>query len=222
MIETITLKNNWIIQFPVILDGGGVEQRKFFVNKIQSLQKTYKKGLEWCAGMGIIGYDIMAHDLCDHMSFNDFYEPAITNVNRNAAINKIKDRVSTYLGKSISVIPESEKFDLAISNPPHSNSLDSWKGMVIKSMKDRNEEIWSEDKFDNWARLIVDEQWESHYNFFKNIRKYLTDDADIFICENGSYEILENLFKQEFYIVSIEEFPPLGINGLLYHLKVKV
>jgi len=219
--ETVTLCNGWTVQFPVELDGGGVEQRVMFAKKLGLQKKKYINGLEWCAGMGIIGYDMMARGLCQNMAFIDKHLPAVNNLTYTSKFNDIRKRVDVYHSDSISIIPKDKKFDLVVSNPPHTHSRKIWEKLVRESFTRTKQEPWSSELFDNWARLIIDENWNTHIDFFKHITYYLAEDADMFICENGEYEFLENLFKQDFRIVSKDAFPQLGPDGLLYHLKVK-
>lgn len=218
--EEVILKSNWIIRFPIELDGGGVNQRDAFVKKIAEQGRTYHHGLEWCAGMGLIGYDILAHEYCENMSFNDKFDLAVKNIMANSISNGLRNKVKAYHGDSISVIPEDKMFDLVVANPPHGNSRMHWEQLVANDHKDSSDQ-WSLEKTNNWARLIIDEDWVAHYDFFKHIKKYLVADADIFICENGKYSELENLFKIDFNIITIDPFPSLGNAGLLYHLKAK-
>lgn len=220
--NTIKLNKNWEITFPDIINGGGVVQRDFFVKKAQSTGKKYKRGFEWCAGMGIIGYDLLAKDYCEHIVFNDKFPLAIENCLQNSRNNNIDNLVTGYIGNSISVIPKSEKWDLVVANPPHAAGREGWEKIVRESFADSNEEPWTHEVFDNWARLIIDEDWEAHIDFFKNLKDYLLPDADIFISENGKYDFLEKLFCEDFNIISMDSFPVLGPNAWMYHLKAKI
>ena len=215
------LLDNITIQYPIILDGGGKVHRFQFVDKVKQQNKTYKSGLEWCAGMGLIGYDIFSQNLCETMSFNDLFEPAIENILENATSNKIGDKINAYLGNSISVIPSHMKFDLVLANPPHTDDSKEWRRVSMQYFIDLNREPWNPKLYDNWERLIVDEDWKSHLDFFKHLKNYLLPDADIFISENAKFDVLEELFQKDFDIISVEDFPTLGPHGLLYHLKEK-
>jgi methylase of polypeptide subunit release factors len=219
--EKVFLDNNIILRYPIILDGGGSVQRFQFVDKVKQQNKTYKSGLEWCAGMGLIGYNVFSQNLCETMSFNDLFEPAIQNILENATNNQVSDKINAYLGNSISVIPTDKKFDLVVSNPPHTDNSEGWREASMQNFIDSNREPWTPELYDNWERLIVDEEWKSHYDFFKHLKNYLLPDADIFISEYAKFDVLEELFQKDFDIMSIEDFPALGPHGLLYHLKAK-
>lgn len=217
----VFLDNGWDIEFPMILDGGGVKQRILFAEKIKTMGKKYKRAFEWCSGMGIIGYDLLSRNLCDHIVFNDKFPLAIENCLKTAKNNNISDMVTCYLGDSISSIPKSEKWDLVVANPPHVESRKEWEKHVRLSFAENNQEPWDDELFENWFRLVIDESWNTHVNFFSNLKNHLLPDADVFICENNRYKFLEDLFQQDFNIVKSEPFHVLGKFGLLYHLKAK-
>lgn len=219
--ENLILENKWKLKFPVILEGGGVVFRKFFLEKVKATGKTYNRAFEWCSGAGVIGYDILSHGYCNHIVFNDKFSLAIDTCLQNAEYNQITHLVTTYVGDSISTIPTTEKWDLVVANPPHSSSREHWETLAREMFANNNQEPWDEEMFENWARLIVDEDWNSHINFFDKIKRYLSDNADIFICENNRYMFLEQLFKKDFTIVCMDPFPELGPNAIMYHLKVK-
>lgn len=219
--DIVKLRKDWEIKFPIILEGGGVEQRVFFAKKVQATGKNYKRAFEWCAGMGIIGYDLLSKGYCDHIVFNDKFPLAIDTCLENAKNNNITTLVTGYIGDSISTIPKSEKWDLVVANPPHTASREGWERAARESFAANNAEPWEPELFDNWARLIVDEDWKSHVDFFKHLKDYLLPDADVFICENGKFDFLEKLFQEDFNIILTAAFPILGHNALMYHLKAK-
>jgi tRNA1(Val) A37 N6-methylase TrmN6 len=90
--------------------------------------------------------------------------------------------VVAYNIDRVASLPEHEKFDLVIGNPPHSAGV--------------NHEL----DFDQ-TRILSDVGWESHKEFFANIGKYLTEDGVIWLCENaspgaGPQEIFEPMIRE--------------------------
>lgn len=166
------------ISFSHLLDGGGANCSEDIVNTIKSLrQSKYQNTLEWCAGMGAIGFDILGHDLAERVVFQDaitFAEPSII---RNALDNDFLDRVKVIISDTVGNLPEEEKFDLVVANPPH---VDDFFAFLRNSKMQRGNPL----SFLSAARMCVDHKFSAHKEFFKNIRKYLTDDADLLLIEN--------------------------------------
>lgn len=164
--EELTFKNGIKIKWERGLDGGGSTQYIDFLKILFEQNKTYKKGLEWCSGMGAIGFSLLDTNLCDHMSFMDIYEPAKDWTLKNGEANHLSQKISAYCYDSVSKLPKDLKFDLVVANPPHCN------------------ENFTNPYGDPFlARLIHDENWEAHSEFFNNIKKYLMPNADLFISE---------------------------------------
>jgi methylase of polypeptide subunit release factors len=83
----------------------------------------------------------------------------------------------------ISEIPANEKWDLVVSNPPHSPSLDDTVSHIISEGQPIEAAL-------NAARLIVDSEWSIHKEFMKNIRPYLLPGADVYLIENNKHDFL--------------------------------
>jgi tRNA1(Val) A37 N6-methylase TrmN6 len=85
----------------------------------------------------------------------------------NAEKNKISDRVTALHIDQISKIPEDMKFDLVVGNPPHQHN---WSYTV-----------------EYLQRIMVDEDWKIHKEFFTNIRRFLNKNAEIILSETDSF-----------------------------------
>lgn len=168
----LTFENGLHIDWIGGLDGGGSTQYKDFLNYLGQYPRHYSHCLEWCAGLGAIGYSILDAGICEKISFNDLYRPAQTFILANAIANDITDKVKFHFGDSVKVIPTDQKFDLVVGNPPHvpMNYEDSMK---------QNETN---------RRLIVDVGWQAHVNFFENIVPYLMPGADVILSEISFFE----------------------------------
>lgn len=191
MIVNQTFKNGTILYWSPGSDGGGTTQYADFISVLERQNKTYKRGLEWCAGLGAIGYSIIDSNICHSFAFMDIHEPALHDINHTALVNGIQDRVTTYHCNSVSKIPVSEKFDLVVGNPPHCISIE-----------------WLDKSHSNYAtlkRLTADEGWVIHKDFFCNIKPYLTNGADIYLSEID--ENFNHSMLVDASFVFIESFP---------------
>jgi hypothetical protein len=150
------------------LDGGGTTFGQDYIPKIKIKypDKKFSKIFEWCSGPGFIGFSLLSHGVCDKLCLNDLYNPAIELVDRtiNYQDNNCSNLVSAYLLKDINLLPAYEMFDLVVSNPPH----------FVKNIS----------RIGNTNRLCSDIKWESHKNFFNNIKSHLMPDGIILLQEN--------------------------------------
>jgi UDPglucose 6-dehydrogenase len=166
------------LSFSHLLDGGGANCSEDIVNVVKQLRTSkYQNALEWCAGMGAIGFDILGHNLSERVAFHEaisFAEPTIV---RNALDNDLLERIKVYISNTISSLPNEEKFDLVFANPPH---VDDFFSFLRNSRMQRGNPA----SFLSAARMCVDHKFAAHKEFFKNIRNYLTDDADVLLIEN--------------------------------------
>lgn len=210
------------------LDGGGGWMKDFFSDIITTVgKKKYKRGFEWCSGYGILGFEALGRNQCDHMTFSDYYHIAIEDCLDTAKHNGLSDKVHTYITGEIGSIPESDKWDLVIGNPPHAF------GPIEQSKK-----LYSNvdnSSAGNTLRIISDEGMAIHKEFFTNIKKHLLPDADIFLYE-PPYCVTSILNELEFIrnsgIDLISQYPidqylssmPVDMNtshkgGMLMHFK---
>lgn len=177
------LSSGITVKYPRKLDGGGSAFIDSLVSTIKRVGRyNYNKGLEWCAGHGVLGFELLGLGICNHMAFSDVYEPAIENCLRTAKENNIEHYVTGHVTDKIANIPYSEQWDLVISNPPHCGNLHSF----IKSM----EECADQKALDNSIRLCVDEEFKAHKEFFSNLGNYVNDRSDIFLIEESRNPVI--------------------------------
>jgi methylase of polypeptide subunit release factors len=181
-IEYIWKINDLAVYYTNATNGGGEAFAKDYCNAIDGLYpgRTFEHALEWCSGPGFIGYAMLATGLCNRITFNDLHQPGMD----LAEITRLKnplfaDKVSIYPGSTLANIPESEKFDLVVANPPHylskfyaARALGFDK--VGATIDQRMEEI------------LVDEHWQAHTNFYNEIKTRLAPNGVILIQENES------------------------------------
>lgn len=186
----LTFENGTHITWVPGLDGGGSTQYTDFISFLKLKGKRYENGLEWCCGLGAIGYSILDAGICKNMSFTDIYEPAGPLIYSNAESNSVVDRVKFYHADSIGKLPDNLKFDLIVANPPHVPENFNYDG----------------DNADTIYRLTVDTDWAIHSDFFKNVMKYLNSGADIILSEVGTHQKHIELAEQA-GLKFIEAFP---------------
>jgi hypothetical protein len=60
-----------------VLDGGGSTQYTDFLHFLLNQNKQYDKALEWCSGLGAIGFSLLDAKIINHITFMDMFKPAI-------------------------------------------------------------------------------------------------------------------------------------------------
>lgn len=145
-------------------DGGGTWFGQEYNSVIQKrYRKRFNRCLEWCSGPGFIGFGLLANNLCDTICLMDRYEPAGESVRETARINGVEQRTTFYCCDRISSIPDYEKFDLIVANPPH----------YLECPGD-----------DNYQRIAVDQNWQAHWEFYQHIGSHMHSDSVILLQEN--------------------------------------
>jgi methylase of polypeptide subunit release factors len=180
MIPTLTFKNGTVLNWNPGDDGGGSTHYVDFLNAIGT-EKKYNNCLEWCAGLSAVAFSLLDADIAENVVLMDLYEPALKQAQKNAEINKLAERVSTRISSRISQLPLTDKFDLVVSNPPH-DADGSW-------IDECNPNITKDEK-DCIIRLTIDDNWNLHKEFFKNITNYLNPNADVYISETGKHNFI--------------------------------
>jgi 16S rRNA G966 N2-methylase RsmD len=176
--QTRTYENGFVLEYPTHMDGGGFEIKEELYSLIERIGKEhYGRALEWCSGVGPLGYDLLDKNKVDSVAFVDMHSPSIKSCLANATANKVADKISAYVCNEVTQIPTTEKFDLVVANPPHSGDRQTF----IESLEHLN-------CVDNTCRLIVDEGYEALQDFYANIKKYLNTGADIFITTGSNQE----------------------------------
>ena len=148
------------------MDGGGTWFGQEYVDIIRERYsgRVFERCYEWCSGPGYIGFNILDHGLCGSLCVSDVYQPAIQAIHETIKNNKLHN-VSAYATGTISQLPENEKFDLVVANPPHFLSCPG---------------------DENYQRIAVDQNWAAHQEFFANIRQHLLPNGVILLQENQS------------------------------------
>lgn len=152
------------VQYDSWMDGGGTWFGQEYPDIIRQLypDRVFERCYEWCSGPAYIGFGILDQGLCRGLCVSDIYSEAIDRVNETIKINNLAD-VAAYVTGTVSGLPESEKFDLVVANPPH----------FLQCPGD-----------DNYQRIAVDANWSAHREFFANIGRHLLPNGVILLQEN--------------------------------------
>jgi len=194
--EQFTIDNGIVLHNIRNMDGGGSTHYRDFLEIIKLKGKShYNKVLEWCAGPGFIGYALLGNKMCEHVVLMDKYQPAIESCIETAVANNLTEHVTTYVADEIGKLPETEKFDLVLGNPPHMWNRDIFLRETEQTWKQNGHNLRQEN-IDILERLLLDHGQYIHIEFFKNIGKYLLPNADLFISEPGNaiqmHDIIEH------------------------------
>lgn len=169
-----------------VLDGGGSTQYTDFLNPLLYENKTYDRALEWCSGLGSIGFSLLDAKLVNHITFMDSYQPAIDYVHSMADLNNISDKVSGYCKSQIKDLPLHEKFDLILANPPHRPHEVTIEEAHAEDYRNGYKPR-DKSQLDDINRILVDVDWQIHQEFFTNIKNYCNAGCDILISTTGNF-----------------------------------
>jgi hypothetical protein len=151
------------------VDIDGIRTCSDFAKLVQESgrKKQYQRAHEWCCGHGAVGFKLLELDICNSLVLTDVYPLATVGCEFSTVLNDLQDRVTVYNASSLGDLPQSEKWDLFVANPP-------WRS-EIKPGPELSEDM---------ERKMFDVDWKIHNNMWLNISKYLTSDADIYLYED--------------------------------------
>ena len=138
-------------------DGGGTFIAPDYYYTISSkYNKVFNNCLEWCAGPGFIGYNLLEKQVVKKISFLEIADSPIENLKETSASLDNKN-INIYQGNELNCIPK-QQFDLIVGNPPHflSNVDNQFDGLD--------------------QRIYMDPEWNIHKSFFQQVENYLTDE----------------------------------------------
>jgi tRNA1(Val) A37 N6-methylase TrmN6 len=150
------------VEFKKHLDGGGNGFGQDFIPFLQLRHMPRQQRIfEWCAGPGFIGFSMLAHDLAETLCLADINAEAVGACRRTIAHNNLAGRVSVYHSDNLKNIPDSERWDLVVSNPPH--FTDDYIGDL----------------------RTYDDGWHIHREFFAAVDRFLKPGGVIVLQENN-------------------------------------
>ena len=157
------------------LDGGGndIGQRFPLILKLLYPDRIFNNCLEWCSGHGVIGFRLLADEVCKNLHFLEMYQPAVNACKKTIANmpTRFENKVSIYQTSTFKSLPDEIKFDLIVSNPPH---FPLQLGNQLFKIPQNHHQ-----------RKTLDKEWQTHKDFFSNAAKYLTEDGIILLRKIG-------------------------------------
>ncbi len=148
------------------LDGGGSFFGGDYVAFLRSKGvRRVGRVFEWCAGPGFIGFHLLGSGLCDSLCLADVNPAAVRLARETVRRNGLEDRVAVYEADCLEGIPESERWDLVVGNPPHYGG----RGAQQLAMSEL---------------LYRDTDWELHRRFFAGVDRFLAPRAMVILQEN--------------------------------------
>ena len=163
------------IRYASNLDGGGTELAASFVRFLRERYsgRIFRRAYEWCSGPGFIGLSLLQEGICESLCLADVNPEAVDGVRETLARNRLEDRVSCYLSDGWEAIPDSEVFDLVVSNPPNFCGFNPDHPRFAEHEGDLRPH---------------DPDWRIHEAFYRGLRPHLSEDAVVCISEVEPFE----------------------------------
>jgi tRNA1(Val) A37 N6-methylase TrmN6 len=180
------IANDFKVFYNSNLEGGGnsFSQRYPLILKLLYPDRIFNNCLEWCSGHGVIGFRLLADEICKNLHFLEMYQPAVNACKKTIANMPIRfaNRVSIYETSTLTSLPSDIRFDLIVSNPPH---FPLQLGNQLFNIPQNHH-----------RRITVDKEWQTHKDFFANAAKYLADDGVILLQEIYNIDEFSEMIDQ--------------------------
>jgi hypothetical protein len=148
------------------LDGGGLNFSYDFLRVMASHNLINSENIfEFCCGPAYIGYSLLAAGFCQRLTLADINPVAIQVVQKTAQYNGLREKVSIFESDGLDGIPESERWDVVVGNPPHYGN-----------------EAPSEESY---PLLLFDPDWSIHKKFYKDIGHFMKPGGHTILIENS-------------------------------------
>ena len=147
--------------------GAGESVWRDCVDQVKEWQpdRKFKRALEWCAGPGFIGFGLLSHEVCKHITLLDIYTPVKELIDKTIQDNQLEGQVDFIISDNFKQVSPQAKWDLIVANPPHF-CVDPYHPMY------------------NDPRRYKDLDWAIHRDFFNTVGQHLTDDGVIVLLEH--------------------------------------
>ncbi len=156
--------NNIEVVYLDHLMGGGDWFGQQFIPVVKEKIGRVNHIFEFCAGPGFIGFSLLANDLCDKLTLADINSEAVEVCKETIRNNNLESKVSAYISDCLDNIPETEKWDLVVGNPPHVFCAD--ESQYKKNI------------------TLFDPNFKIHRKFYQDIRKFLKPSGSILLQEH--------------------------------------
>jgi methylase of polypeptide subunit release factors len=207
-VQTTPLTNGEYLLHPWWTTGGGNEYHPHFTSAVRKRSRIYQHAFEWCSGHGVMGFELLIQGLCQTLTFCDYYDLATQSCLENAERLNISS-VKAYTTPTISEIPLSEKWDLVVANPPNAREGNLLVEDCIKNGQEQ-------DMIDLALRIVVDNDWQTHEEFFRHIDAHLLPDADLyFTMDEYAIPDFQRIAERHSTLKVQEIIPMVGTEPLL-------
>lgn len=147
------------------LDGGGRDLGQNFLPLVKHLFGRVERIFEMCAGPGYIGFSMLAEGLCDSLALSDVAPDAVAALRETVRRNGLANRVTVYHSDGLADVPDNEKCDLFVVNPPMCREP---LGLPIPSL------------------ISDDPGWSLHRAFYGSVAKFLAPGGSVLVLENST------------------------------------
>ena len=131
---------------------------------------------EFCSGPGYIGFLLMALGWCETLVLADVNPAATGAAELTSRYNGLGEKVRVYQSDVLDDIPETERWDLVVSNPPH-----------FSSPSNPDDDL-----------RAIDPDWNVHSRFYASVKKFMRPGGRVVMMENAygsSTELFEPMIR---------------------------
>ncbi len=107
------------VSYTTRLEGGGRQYGQDYLGVISKKLGKVEHVFEYCAGPGFIGFSLLSSGLCAKLTLADINSASVELCRKTVRDNHLEDKVRVFESDCLDSIPETEKWDLVVSNPPH-------------------------------------------------------------------------------------------------------
>ncbi len=186
-----------------LLDGEGTTVGQDYMRILLELgMSKVERIFEFCSGPGYIGYSLLGNGFCEKLTLADINPVAVDHQKQTAQFNGIEHLVNHYISDILEDIPESEKWDVVVSNPPH---------FLL-----RTDDQMPVDPRDAAAMAKVDPaqqasnikardpDWNIHRRFYHSVKKFMKPGGLVVMQENSN-AFKRGMATEQTFIDMIEE-----------------
>lgn len=204
MIKKYIKYNDIEVVYKQNLHGGGIQFGQQFIPVVREKFGYVDHIFEFCAGPGFIGFSMLANSLCDKLTLADINPEAIEICNETIKRNGLDNRVATYVSDVLDNIPETEKWDLVVGNPPH---------VFCATEEEYKKDI-----------TLYDPNFNIHKKFYRDIHKFLKPSGSVLLqehVESTNVEDFKEMIEQnglkiiETFVYNSPKSPPSNLSSRL-------
>lgn len=163
-LEAVVNYNGIVVFDRIDLHGGGLAYGQDFGRVLLELGVSpCKRMFEFCAGPAYIGFSLLAGGFAQTLAVADVNPDAVEAAERTVRYNGIEDRVSVYRSDVLDGIPDSERWDVVVGNPPH---------FLPGSASETDIRAFDAD-------------WSIHRRFYGSVKRFMNPGGRIVMMENG-------------------------------------